>query len=64
MSRKRTIVFSEDLTMLSSDNNGSNSTQRSIPNEKGSDSSDIFLAIELSNSEKVADTQRFVSMWL
>ena len=50
--RKRTVMFSEGLTVLGFDNNGSNSAQESSPNEKSDDSRNDFSANKPSTSEK------------
>ena len=56
MLRKRTVVFSEGLTVLGFDNNGSNSTQDSRPYDKSCDSSDDFPANTPSTGKKMAQT--------
>ena len=42
MLKKRTVMFSEGLTVLGFDNNGSNSARESSPYEESNDSSDDF----------------------
>ena len=47
-------MFSEGLTMLGFDNNGSNSAQESSPNEEHNDSSNDFSAYTPSTSKRLS----------
>ena len=54
MLRKRTVRFSEGLTVLGFDNNNSNRDQESSPNKESIESSDDFSANKLITSKKMA----------